>query len=261
MITKIKKDDKFVCINSRPNVHTTVGEVYTSHADGEIYSDNNFRLLIDLSDIACQTTFSLDFIPYTYAAISAHYRTLAKDEDAMPFAKLLNGMDKPLASERDRYGRTHDCNSIYSGDGVMNEFGFVTREQLVEIDRKISEAKRTGKDLWKYEKPDWLAADDGPVSQEQIIAADKMIAECGLKQPNVNAESTKPNYYKFNINGTDCNMFDIARSLDLSLELFSALKYFRMKGDTAKRINDLQKAKECIDLEIANLNKEITKNN
>lgn len=69
-------------------------------------------------------------------------------------------------------------------------------------------------------------------------------------------EPTKPNYYKFNIKGIQCNMFDIARALGLSLELFSALKYFRVKGDTAKRINDLQKAKQCIDMEIEELRRQ-----
>jgi len=74
------------------------------------------------------------------------------------------------------------------------------------------------------------------------------------QQPNQMAsEAIKPDYYKFNIKGTDCSMFDIARALGLSIELFSALKYFRVKGDTAKQINDLEKAKECIDLEIKRL--------
>jgi len=66
-------------------------------------------------------------------------------------------------------------------------------------------------------------------------------------------EAIQPNYYKFKIKGQECNMFDIGRTLGLSLELFSALKYFRNKGGIDKKINDLEKAKECIDLEIKNL--------
>jgi len=71
--------------------------------------------------------------------------------------------------------------------------------------------------------------------------------------PQCPPEATQPNYYKFKIKGQECNMFDIGRTLGLSLELFSALKYFRNKGGIDKKINDLEKAKECIDLEIKNL--------
>lgn len=66
-------------------------------------------------------------------------------------------------------------------------------------------------------------------------------------------EAIKPDYYKFKIKGVDCDMFDISESLQLPIRLFSALKYFRVKGDKAKQINDLEKAIECIKLEIERL--------
>jgi len=134
MISKINKGEKFVCVNSRPNVHTTVGKVYTSHADGELYTDNNFRVLVDLSDIACQTTFSLDFILYTYAAVSAHYSTLKSMDEADPFAMLLLDLEPTLASEACSCGE-HSPNGIYSGKGGL---GFVTPEQMKEVDKKIN---------------------------------------------------------------------------------------------------------------------------
>lgn len=99
--------------------------------------------------------------------------------------------------------------------------------------------------------------------ENHMTCDDDLDAEIADLVQKVNAlpEQVKPNYYKFNIKGTQCNMFDIARALGLSLELFSALKYFRVKGDTAKRINDLQKAKQCIDMEIENLSKSLKPNN
>lgn len=66
-------------------------------------------------------------------------------------------------------------------------------------------------------------------------------------------EDTKPAYYKFELNGAVIDVFDIARAMGLPNTLFMALKYFRIKGDKQKRINDLEKAKECINREIEHL--------
>lgn len=66
-------------------------------------------------------------------------------------------------------------------------------------------------------------------------------------------EDTKPAYYKCELNGAIIDVFDIARAMGLPNTLFMALKYFRIKGDKNKRINDLEKAIECIDREIAYL--------
>jgi hypothetical protein len=48
-------------------------------------------------------------------------------------------------------------------------------------------------------------------------------------------ESVKPNHYKVTIIG-------------LSLEQFTALRYFRKKGGTEKQINDTEKAIQCLEL-------------
>lgn len=64
-------------------------------------------------------------------------------------------------------------------------------------------------------------------------------------------EQTKPKYYHIKLKGITFDVFDLVRVINVSFELASALKYtIRIKGDKAKRINDLQKAKECIDREI-----------
>jgi hypothetical protein len=69
----------------------------------------------------------------------------------------------------------------------------------------------------------------------------------------VKGEAVKPQYYQFKIRGIEVDVFDIARGMSLPFTLASALKYFRVKGDKAKQINDLEKAVECIRREIEHL--------
>jgi hypothetical protein len=73
-------------------------------------------------------------------------------------------------------------------------------------------------------------------------------------------EETKPNYYNLELDTVKFDVFDLVRAIrekvpTFSFELCSALKYIiRIKSDTnEKRINDLEKAKECIDREIKHL--------
>ena len=70
-------------------------------------------------------------------------------------------------------------------------------------------------------------------------------------------ENTKPNYYKLQIKEVSFDVFDLEEAIrekvpKFSFKLASALKYIiRIKEDTKeKRINDLQKAIECINREI-----------
>ena len=63
-------------------------------------------------------------------------------------------------------------------------------------------------------------------------------------------ESTKPEHYKFQMKGIEFDVFDVARAMGLPNTLFMALKYFRVKGGNEKKINDLEKAMECISREI-----------
>lgn len=80
--------------------------------------------------------------------------------------------------------------------------------------------------------------------------AARMALEAELRQA-VPVEDTKPAYYKFPLNGDVIDVFDIARAMGLPNTLFMALKYIaRIKGDRNKQINDLEKAKECIDRQI-----------
>lgn len=72
-------------------------------------------------------------------------------------------------------------------------------------------------------------------------------------------EETKPNHYKIKITdrktneSIKCDYFDIGNALDLSLEQFTALRYFRKKGGIEKQINDTEKAIECLKAHIENL--------
>jgi hypothetical protein len=73
-------------------------------------------------------------------------------------------------------------------------------------------------------------------------------------------ENTKPDYYKLQIKEVYFDVFDLVRAIrakvpNFSFELCSALKYIvRIKMiDIDKRINDLEKATECINREIQHL--------
>jgi hypothetical protein len=69
-------------------------------------------------------------------------------------------------------------------------------------------------------------------------------------------EDIKPNYYQIKVKGIAIDVFDIARAWNMPNTLFSAFKYFRTKGDKDKKINDLEKAIECIQREINYLKEE-----
>lgn len=65
-------------------------------------------------------------------------------------------------------------------------------------------------------------------------------------------EAIKPKHYNIKIkdkngNFINCDFFDIANGLDLSLEQFTALRYFRKKGGVDKQINDTEKAIQCLE--------------
>ena len=71
-------------------------------------------------------------------------------------------------------------------------------------------------------------------------------------------ESTKPEYYKIKIRNSNnesilCDVFDISHAMNLSLEQFMTLKYFRVKGDILKQINDTEKAIECLKRHLSRL--------
>ena len=69
-----------------------------------------------------------------------------------------------------------------------------------------------------------------------------------------NMEQIKPDYYRYTFpTGETWDVIDIARAMNLPFTLSLALKYFRKKGNTAKEIEDLKKAVECINREINHL--------
>ena len=90
-------------------MQTRTGEVCTSPADGEIYTDNNFRVLVDLTDRACIATFNADFIPYTYDAIWERYKAAKTMEDAEPWVELLRGLDAFIGRSTSGGGKYQPC--------------------------------------------------------------------------------------------------------------------------------------------------------
>ena len=64
-------------------------------------------------------------------------------------------------------------------------------------------------------------------------------------------DKIKPDYYKVNIKGVDCDIIDIINALGLNFNLGNTLKYIhRNKVD---KIEDLKKASEYINREIQRL--------
>lgn len=70
-------------------------------------------------------------------------------------------------------------------------------------------------------------------------------------------DEIKPDYYKIVVKGVEIDVLDIARAMKLPGTLMLALKYFRIKGDISKRINDLEKSVFCICREIDYLKEEL----
>lgn len=73
------------------------------------------------------------------------------------------------------------------------------------------------------------------------------------------SEQIKPDYYKLNIKGVECDFFDVINAMNLSFPLGMALKYFRRKGDISKAIEDLEKSMECIKREQEYLKQQLEK--
>ena len=64
-------------------------------------------------------------------------------------------------------------------------------------------------------------------------------------------EEINPKHYSVKITNAknetiECDFFDIANALNLSLEQCTALRYFRVKGNVAKQINDTEKGIKCL---------------
>jgi len=76
---------------------------------------------------------------------------------------------------------------------------------------------------------------------------------------NTKQDAIRPAYYQLEIKGVKFDVFDLVRAVqkkvDFSFELATATKYIiRLKEDSLeKRINDLEKAKECIERELSYL--------
>ena len=64
-------------------------------------------------------------------------------------------------------------------------------------------------------------------------------------------EKINPSYYKFNINGINVDLFEIADVLGLNIRLFSALKYISRNKEN--KVEDLKKAIRSLELEIQRL--------
>jgi hypothetical protein len=62
--------------------------------------------------------------------------------------------------------------------------------------------------------------------------------------------SATPAYYRFRINGADCDVFDIAKSARLTPASTMALKYLLRAGKKGGAVDDLRKCIRCVEREI-----------
>lgn len=71
-----------------------------------------------------------------------------------------------------------------------------------------------------------------------------------------NKDNINPSHYQYNIKSTPCDLFDIGVAMDLNIEQFTALRYFRKKEnpleDTKKAIKCLQRLVERLENESGN---------
>jgi len=161
MISKINKGEKFVCVRDvvmdgeYNNIAYTAGKVYQSEFNNCLTNDQG-----NAHHFWTEGTGGF-FIPYTYAAVSAHYDTCKTMDEADPFAMLLLDLEPTLERSEACSCGQHNPNGIYNGttpvrEGLTrSEFlelekvlfpelenqikeGFVTREQLVKLDEKIN---------------------------------------------------------------------------------------------------------------------------
>jgi hypothetical protein len=140
MISKINKGEKFVCSTELTLLETNEiayipGKVYECieilkngpNIPSELFEEHTWGGETEL--------FNQHFIPYTYTAVSAHYDTCKTMDEADPFAMLLLDLEPTLELSEACSCGEHSPNGIYNGKG---EFGFVTQEQMKEVDKKIN---------------------------------------------------------------------------------------------------------------------------
>lgn len=63
-------------------------------------------------------------------------------------------------------------------------------------------------------------------------------------------ESATPSYYRFNIKGVECDVFDIAKAARLTPALAMSLKYLLRAGRKGSAVEDLRKCIRCVEREI-----------
>lgn len=142
MITKIKKGNRFICIKDvvmdEPGCAMAykAGKVYECKSiesigcnlPSEIYGTHTW----DLTD----NLFSEHFIPYTYEALSRHYRHLTKDSNAKPFSDLLRDMDSKLGKSTGNW----KCHQMYASSCEACVCDPVTQHEMTVEDIRMSSA-------------------------------------------------------------------------------------------------------------------------
>ena len=134
------------------------------------------------------------------------------------------------------------------------KFRFKTEKEFINEYGK--DWRKTPKDgIWWDDEMDYLfgqsinymssTIDDWNVSEWMVTL--NLIGGTQTVQPD---EQTRPDYYRYTIKGIEFDVIDIVEAMKLPFPLGLALKYFRIKGDKQKQINDLEKAIECINRQI-----------
>jgi Protein of unknwon function (DUF3310) len=65
--------------------------------------------------------------------------------------------------------------------------------------------------------------------------------------------SPAPNYYRFMVRGIELMPFDVIEALGLNFNLGCVLKYIMRAGRKGPALDDLRKARNCLDREITRM--------
>jgi hypothetical protein len=144
---------------------------------------------------------------------------------------------KTKAEFKKEYGKTWR-ETILQGYGWDDEMDYLFGLPIPDWDHTVKDLN-VNVDDWTI--AEWMVT---PMQDEQKPTKNTFI---------ITPELTRPDYYRYTIKGIEVDVIDIATAMKLPFTLGLALKYFRIKGDKQKQINDLEKAIECINRQIKNL--------
>ncbi len=186
-------------------------------------------------------------------AIDWAWRLDKKDRDAQKEAQGGAGMKTLVQSCKITIGNKDAGHTVHFPDGC-NEH--VEARPFDDIDRVIERAVKQRKE-WEEimersrfleqnkDKKVWIANN---LDVDNII--ERAVKQREERDTHKADNPATPAYYRFHINGADCDVFDIARAAGLTPASTMALKYLLRAGKKDGAVDDLRKCIRCVEREI-----------